>query len=170
MSGTVHRTEFESRAKRLGSAVHSLAGDLVEERPQGRRATPRALEAADQLAIERDIHDGIEQRLTAGAPARRCRSSRPAPGRARSPASSSPATMSSSSDGMRIVGRVPDDVRLKLEFEIGADETKSEIELTRATRGGSPRCPSSMTRCRLLAVAALVLLGLSLGGSGRDRR
>jgi amphi-Trp domain-containing protein len=41
------------------------------------------------------------------------------------------------SDGMRIVGRVPDDVRLKLEYEIGADETEFEIELTWAT-GGAP--------------------------------
>ena len=45
------------------------------------------------------------------------------------------------SEGMRIVGRVPDDVRLKLEFEIGADETEFEIELTWATRGGSPAVP-----------------------------
>jgi signal transduction histidine kinase len=34
MSGerTFHRTEFESRAERLGSALHQLAGDLVAER------------------------------------------------------------------------------------------------------------------------------------------
>jgi amphi-Trp domain-containing protein len=45
------------------------------------------------------------------------------------------------SDGMRIVGMVPDDVRLKLEFEIGGDETEFEIELTWATRGGSATVP-----------------------------
>ena len=45
------------------------------------------------------------------------------------------------SEGMRIVGKVPDDVRLKLEFEIGADETEFEIELTWATRAGSPAVP-----------------------------
>ena len=32
--------------------------------------------------------------------------------------------------GMRIVAKVPDQVRLKVEFEIGADETEFEIELT----------------------------------------
>ena len=41
------------------------------------------------------------------------------------------------SDGMRVVGQVPGDVRHKLEFEIGADETEFEIELTWATGGGS---------------------------------
>jgi amphi-Trp domain-containing protein len=45
------------------------------------------------------------------------------------------------SDGMRIVGRVPDEVRLKLEFEIGAEETEFEIELTWATNAGAPAVP-----------------------------
>jgi amphi-Trp domain-containing protein len=36
-------------------------------------------------------------------------------------------------NGMRIVAKVPDDVQLKVEFEIGADETEFEIELTWAT-------------------------------------
>jgi amphi-Trp domain-containing protein len=33
-------------------------------------------------------------------------------------------------DGMRIVAKVPDEVRLKVEFELGEDETELEIELT----------------------------------------
>ncbi len=33
-------------------------------------------------------------------------------------------------NGMRIVAKVPDEVDLKIEFEIGDDETELEIELT----------------------------------------
>ena len=33
-------------------------------------------------------------------------------------------------DGMRIVAKVPAEVRLKVEFEMGEDETELEIELT----------------------------------------
>jgi len=33
-------------------------------------------------------------------------------------------------DGMRIVAKVPDEVDLKIEFEIGEDGTELEIELT----------------------------------------
>ena len=32
--------------------------------------------------------------------------------------------------GMRIVAKVPDQVHLKLEFEVGEDESELEIELT----------------------------------------
>jgi amphi-Trp domain-containing protein len=32
--------------------------------------------------------------------------------------------------GMRIVAKVPDEVHLKLEFEVGEDESEFEIELT----------------------------------------
>lgn len=39
-------------------------------------------------------------------------------------------------DGMRFVAKVPDEVRLKLEFEVGADETEFEIELTWGPPGG----------------------------------
>jgi signal transduction histidine kinase len=79
---TVYRTEFESRAERLGSALHRLAGDLVAERRKVgvlrrelaelslQRDSPPARslpssDAAERMAIERDIHDGIQQRLTA---------------------------------------------------------------------------------------------------------
>jgi amphi-Trp domain-containing protein len=45
------------------------------------------------------------------------------------------------SDGMRIIGKVPDEVRLKLEFEIGEDETEFEIELTWPTHAELPAVP-----------------------------
>ena len=38
--------------------------------------------------------------------------------------------------GMRIVAKVPDEVDLKLEFEIGEDETELEIELSWAGTAG----------------------------------
>ena len=39
-------------------------------------------------------------------------------------------------DGLRIVGKVPDRVQLKVEFEVDAEETELEIELTWAGIGG----------------------------------
>ena len=52
-------------------------------------------------------------------------------------------------NGMRIVAKVPDEVDLKIEFEIGDDETELEIELTwgrlttGATAGSAGREPGS---------------------------
>jgi amphi-Trp domain-containing protein len=33
-------------------------------------------------------------------------------------------------DGMRVVAKVPDEVELEIEFEVGEDETELEIELS----------------------------------------